>query len=809
MSFVTAIPTIQFHFSEDKSNPEYGLKIGQYIDNYVRSGFNGYFGIRNQRFNSNNLWAEGKQPMSMFLDLLNINGKSSYVNLDFSPPAIMPKYIQQMMDAFMDLDESVVADAIDEKSKRQEQRDIKEAEFRMKHQAEIQQLQQMAGVPLENPNSFTPQNKEELDLFFGNQYKLPEEAIVEKMVTAILDDNGWVEIKRLLLKDLIKNGLGVLRVYTDVNGSVKIRRINPQNFFYSFSEYYDFRDCAFMGELYDMKITEFRKRFSEQYLGVGKGYTEKQIFEMVMKYGEGQKKQQLTWNDTYATMYYRPYDEWTIPIISFEVKTDSTFFIKQKKNKNGQNIVDLSHKKPENTGENTLVTEKNLDKIYSGHLIRNSNIILEWGESKYTIRPNSNLSEQFFTYCPYMYDHLNMVNVAIPEKIEPFCVQMILALLRIQQIIAKMKPSGYAYDVYAMSSIPMGNGRTMTINDLIEYNNQTGDIIWKSRSEDGERPMQMPIKEIGNNVVAEQIQSLMGIFNFNKMQLESVLGTNPAASGQPLAPRMGVGVVKEQLRIANSSFTNIYDAFLNISKQVVEKIAILLWDDIVYKTDAYRSFYEGKEINKDARFVLKMKMSPGESDKNLVEELIKTSLSAGIISFSDAFKVRNISDPKMAELYLAKAQDKHIQLQMQMSLRNMELNQQMQNQSIMTKGKVESMRDQLKGQMKMENTEKAYEGKEYQLLQEFVYSALAEYQKTGTPMPPEVQNIVNSFISSQFEKNEIDLSVMQQEMEKIMNQQKEARMAQAIQQQQQQQQQPQEPDHDNAVQNKNKSKQMS
>lgn len=400
--------------------------------------------------------------MEQFMDLMKIDGKEAFVNLDFSPPAIMNKYIQQIMDGFMNLGEKAVAHTIDTRSNKRKERAKKEADFRMRHQQEIQQIQQATGVNVEDGKAFTPKSSAELDLYFGLEYKLPEESIAEKLVDEVTYENRYEETKRIVLKDLTITGLGATRTYKDVNGRIIIRRVKPENFFYSYCEYPDFRDAAFMGEMYNMKVTDFRKKFSVQGMGE-KGLSEEEIYKISMAYGESQRKTNMAWSNDFYNSFYRPYDDWTIPMIYIEILTDSTIFIKKKTTRMGLPIVDFMDHKPENPGKNTKVEEKNLDKIYTGWYVRGSKYIFEWGPSKYDIRPPDNLSQQFFTYSPYLYDGYEMRNVAIPERIRPSAFQMILIHLKIQQLIAKMKPAGTIFDISGLNNITLGDGKTLPL----------------------------------------------------------------------------------------------------------------------------------------------------------------------------------------------------------------------------------------------------------------------------------------------------------------------------------------------------------
>ena len=744
-----ASATLSFHFAHDKLDPKYGLEIAQWIGGFLDHGFDDYFTNRNLRFQANRLWATGRQPMTPFMDLMQINGKSSYVNIDFTPPAIMNKYIQQIMDVFMDLDEKPNCTAIDRRSNAKKLKEKRAAEFRMNHRKEIEAIQQQSGVPLEDPNKFVPEDKDELDIYFGLEYKLAEEAIVEKIINVVFDENILPETKRLILRDLIVTGLGCIRTYKDVNGEIKIVRIKPEDFVYSYCEYPDFRDAKFMGQMVSMSITDFRKRFSKEYMGAG-GLDEKQIFELAKKYGNSVRKDNLTWDNTYYDMYFRPYDDWTVPVLYFEIKTDSTFFVKQKTTKRGTNIVDFSNETPQKTGDRTTVTPKNLDKIYCGWWLRGSSIMLDWGPSKYDVRPPDNQSEQMFSFCPYMYDGFEMRNVAIPERIKPSVFQMILAHLKIQQLIAKMRPAGLMIDVYGMNNISLGEGATMTPLKLLAYGQQTGDILWNSHGEDGETRLNPPIMPSPNVEGLTQIKQLIETYNFYLERLQADLGTNPAALGEGVNPRLGLGVMKQQVRAATSSVSNIYDAWLNIANSMASKVAIMSWDDIVYGVSVYKNFMDpSMKLDKEASFSTKMRMLPSDSEQAYIESITTSAIAAGTLEYEEAFKVKDIAknNVKLAEMYLSRMRKAKIKQANKDAMMKMQMNQQIQDHSVATNAQAKEAIEMTKGKAKLISNDMDNQNKKEQLLQQFVQQALLQSAKYGQPLDDITNEIVQKYLN--------------------------------------------------------------
>ncbi len=251
---------LNFHLgnSKLKRDVEEGLKISKFLQKAYNSG---YFSRRNKKFEKNRKFARGKQPMQEFLDLLNVDGKEAFVNLDMKAPAIAPKFMQVIIGGFMKRDEKVKATAIDPVSVERKKYDRDEAEYRMNYGEEVKQMEDELGVKLMADGGFTPENYDELNLYFGLEYQLPEEILFEKGCDYVFHENGWPVIKRKLLEDVSETGLGATKVGTGPGGKINVRRVVPENSFYGFSNYDDFRDVSFIGEVLSMKLVDIRNQY--------------------------------------------------------------------------------------------------------------------------------------------------------------------------------------------------------------------------------------------------------------------------------------------------------------------------------------------------------------------------------------------------------------------------------------------------------------------------------------------------------------------------------------------------------------------
>ncbi len=175
----------------EKNSPEFGLKV---MKTSYSQWLNGYGGVsqkqRQVRFDYNRAYATGQQPMQEFLDFLDINGQQPYSNLDYTPLPIAIPMIQRIKDRFNQRIEKIRCNAVDPVSISKKNREKADAEFRMKYKNDIQEIEQVSGMRLEDPDAFTPDDKDENEIYFGFNYKQREEVMMEQGIDLVIYAHG-------------------------------------------------------------------------------------------------------------------------------------------------------------------------------------------------------------------------------------------------------------------------------------------------------------------------------------------------------------------------------------------------------------------------------------------------------------------------------------------------------------------------------------------------------------------------------------------------------------------------------------------
>ena len=96
-NFNSSFPS-QVVSNEEKNSMDYGIRVaraieGEWFRNYRGgAGMSGY-ATNYANYHSLRLYARGEQPVQKYKDELAINGDLSYLNLDWKPVHIIPKFV--------------------------------------------------------------------------------------------------------------------------------------------------------------------------------------------------------------------------------------------------------------------------------------------------------------------------------------------------------------------------------------------------------------------------------------------------------------------------------------------------------------------------------------------------------------------------------------------------------------------------------------------------------------------------------------------------------------------------------------------
>ena len=247
----------------EKLSSEYGLKVAKAIET---EWFNGPTDNRhytlNNKYHTLRLYARGEQSIQKYKDELSINGDLSYLNLDWTPVPIIPKFVDIVVNGLSQRSFEVKAYSQDQYgvSKRTEyMKDIMED---MRAREYKDQIKQNFNIDLyKNDRETLPDSVEELDLHMQLDYKQAVEIAEEQAINTLLEGNKYDLIRNRVIRDITVCGIGAVKTSFDFSNGVTIDYVDPANLVYSKTDSPYFEDVYYIGEVKNIPINELVAEF--------------------------------------------------------------------------------------------------------------------------------------------------------------------------------------------------------------------------------------------------------------------------------------------------------------------------------------------------------------------------------------------------------------------------------------------------------------------------------------------------------------------------------------------------------------------
>ena len=246
----------------EKLSYEYGMKVAKAIEKeWFDRNENRYLYNRNN-FHNLRLYARGEQSIQKYKDELSINGDLSYLNLDWKPVPIIPKFVDIVVNGMADRMYSIKAYSQDPfgVSKRTDYMESILDDMRSKELNNY--AQQAFGVNLfTNDADQLPETEEELTLHMQLSYKQNVELAEEQAINVLLDGSKYDLIKKRFYYDLTTLGIGAVKTSFNTSEGVVVDYVDPANLIYSHTDSPYFDDIYYVGEVKNIPINELAKQF--------------------------------------------------------------------------------------------------------------------------------------------------------------------------------------------------------------------------------------------------------------------------------------------------------------------------------------------------------------------------------------------------------------------------------------------------------------------------------------------------------------------------------------------------------------------
>ena len=676
-----------FASDKEKETYEYGLRIGQSIQYewFRKDSYGCKFYDQRSNFNKLRLYARGEQSVGKYKNELSVDGDLSHLNLDWTPVPIIPKFLDIVVNGMTDRMFKVKAYAQDAMSTDKRSQFQEAVQTDMAAKDLLLQVKNQFGIDaFDTPVDELPETDDELSLFMQLNYKPAIEIAEEQAINTIFDDNKYNDIRKSIDLDIATIGVGMAKHMFLPGDGVRIEYVDPANVVYSYTENPYFKDCFYWGEVKTVHTTELLK--------IDPTLTNDQLDE-IAKYGQSWDSYYNSSQGYNNSMFSRD----VATLLYFNFKTTKKIVYKKKTLENGSEKMipkDDTFNPPQEMMEegNFEKIEKTIDVWYDGIMVAGTNIMLKWELSKNMVRPKSATQHAIPNYvacAPRMYKG----NIeSLVKRMVPFADLIQIVHLKMQQVLAKVVPDGVFIDADGINEVDLGTGAAYNPEDALRLYFQTGSVIGRSYTGDGEfNNARVPISELGTNSGQGKLQSLIGSYNHYLGMIRDVTGLNEARDGSTPNPDALVGVQKLAALNSNTATRHILESSLYITRSLSEAISYRVADILEY------SDFKEEFINQIGRysvgilenikdlyiydFGIFIEVTPDEEEKAQLEQNIQISLSRDSILLEDAIDIREVRNLKLANQLLKLKRKKREEQKQKIAQETQQMQGQIQQQS--------------------------------------------------------------------------------------------------------------------------------
>jgi len=635
---------------EVKMTTEYGLQVAQAIEGeWFRQGVGGTkYSFNWNMFHRRRLYARGEQPIQKYKDELSINGDLSYLNLDWSIVPVIPKFVDIVVNGMSDKIYDIKAFAQDPASRKKRtdyatriHKDIKTREYLQNVEASlglnVSETQRMENVP---------ESEQELEIHMQLDYKQSIELAEEELISNTLSKNKFELTKRRFNRDLVTLGIGAVKTNWNKSEGITVDYVDPACLVWSYTEDPNFEDIYYVGEVKNLSLPELRKEFPD------------------ISLEELEEIQKFPGTTNYVRNWEGQNNNNTVQVLYFEYKTYADQVFKVKNTDNG---LEKTIEKPSDfnppPNDNFKRVSRSIEVLYHGVKILGHPILLRWEVAENMTRPFSNTCKVKMNYqicAPNLYK--GRIE-SLVHRMMGFADMIQLTSLKLQQVLSRTVPDGVFVDVDGLAEVDLGNGTNYNPAEALNMYFQTGSIVGRSMTQDGDlNHGKVPIQELNSSSGLQKIQALIQTYEYYLKMIRDVTGLNEARDGTMPDKDALVGLQKLAAAQSNVATRHILQASLFLTLRACENICLrvadsiqfdLLKESLISSISLYNveTLAEIENIH-NCDFGLYLELEPDEEDKALLEQNIQMALQQQTITLSDAIDIRDVHNLTLANQLL-------------------------------------------------------------------------------------------------------------------------------------------------------------
>ena len=686
----------------EKSSNDYGLKVARAIEtewfnndrnnNRYKNNYNNFHNLR--------LYARGEQSVKKYKDELSINGDLSYLNLDWTPVPIIPKFVDIVVNGMAQRTYDIKAfsqspNGVDKRTKYMQAilNDMETREFDMMMSEEFETNTRESDI------EELPANTDELGVHMQLNYKQAVELAEEQALNVLMKGNKYDLIQKRFYYDLAVLGIGCVKTGFTTSEGVTIKYVDPANLVYSYTDSPYFDDIYYVGEVKSIPINELAKEFPS---------LSKSDLEDIVKNRSHHK------NNNHSRYSTDKEDNNKVQVLYFNYKTYMNEVYKVKQTATGADKVipkDDTFNPPKNMEGGYSKLQRNIEVLFDGAMVLGTDKLLKWEMSKNMMRPKSDFTKVKMNYAivaPRMY---NGKIESLVRRITGFADMIQLTHLKLQQVMARMVPDGVYLDADGLAEIDLGNGTNYNPQEALNMFFQTGSVIGRSFTSEGDmNPGKVPIQEIQSSSGGNKLQSLIGTYNYYMQMIRDVTGLNEARDGSTPDKDALVGVQKLAAANSNTATRHVLQAGLYLTAETAECLSLRISDVLEYSptknafiqaigSHNVATLEEMKELHL-YDFGIFIELQPDEEERAMLENNIQMALQQKNIELEDAIDIREIKNIKLANQLLKIRRKKKQDADRRLQMENIQAQSQANAQAAQQASQVEIQKNQALTQSK-------------------------------------------------------------------------------------------------------------
>ena len=651
----------------EKLTPEYGLKVAKAIEQeWFKDSYNSRYRTSQQKYHQLRLYARGEQSIQKYKDELSINGDLSYLNLDWKPVPIIPKFVDIVVNGMSERMFNIRAYSQDQYGVEKRTAYMESMLRDIEAKAFNEQVKIQANLDLfENPEEDRVDTKEELELHMQLKYKQAVEIAEEQAINTLLDGNNYDLIRRRMIYDLTVLGIGCVKTSFNWSEGAKVEYVDPANIVYSYTDSPYFDDIYYVGEVKTIPINELAKEFDH--------LTELDLEEI---HNTSSKRHTLGRG-------INELDKNKVQVLYFNYKTYMNNVYKLKETSTGgERAIEKpdTFNPPSDKEGGYSRLQRVVECVFEGAVILGTDKLVKWNRAENMMRDKSDFNKVRMNYsivAPRMYE--GRIE-SIVSRITGFADTIQLTHLKLQQVMSRMVPDGVYLDADGLAEVDLGNGTNYNPQEALNMFFQTGSVIGRSLTQDGDQnPGKVPIQQIASSAGQDKIGSLINTYNYYLQMIRDVTGLNEARDASMPDPKSLVGVQKLAAANSNVATRHILLGSMFLTTETAKNLSLRISDILEYSptADAFVQAIGAHNVGTLSEmselylydFGIFIELEPDEEEKAMLENNIQTALAQGLIDLDDAIDLRDVRNTKLANQLLKikrkKKQDRDQQIQQQ------------------------------------------------------------------------------------------------------------------------------------------------